>query len=98
MSVRTIETTVTFAHPFVLASFDRPQPAGTYRVVTEEEEIEGLSFPAYRRLSTTLHTPAVTVISAMREAFPVNAEDLEAALKADAGEPGLSSGADSPEE
>jgi len=39
MSVRTTETTVTFKHPFALPSFDGPQPAGTYRLVMDEEEI-----------------------------------------------------------
>ena len=49
MSVRTTETTVTFKHPFTLPSFDGPQPAGTYRLVMDEEEILGLSFLAFRR-------------------------------------------------
>jgi hypothetical protein len=44
MAVRTTETTVTFRHPFTLTSLDGPQPAGTYRLVTDEEEILGLSF------------------------------------------------------
>jgi hypothetical protein len=83
MPVRTTETTVTFARPFALGSFDAPQPAGTYRVVTEEEEIEGLSFPAYRLLSTILYTPAVSVIASLHEAFPVNAAELAAALETD---------------
>jgi hypothetical protein len=78
------ETTVTFMRPFSLASFDAVQPAGTYRLVTEEEEITGLSFPAFRRLTTTLHTPAVSVLARLRQAFPVDTADLEAALEADA--------------
>jgi len=49
--------------PFTLGSFDVPQAAGTYRVVTEEEVMEGMSSPAYRRHSTTLHTPAVTAMA-----------------------------------
>jgi hypothetical protein len=58
MSMRTTETTVTFRHPFALAGLDGRQPAGTYRLVTEEEQIPGLSFVAYRRLATMLHLPA----------------------------------------
>jgi hypothetical protein len=41
--MRTTETMVTFRHPFVLAAVAATQPAGTYRLVTEEEEIPGLS-------------------------------------------------------
>ena len=37
--MRTTETAVTFRHPFVLAALAATQPAGTYRLVTEEEEI-----------------------------------------------------------
>ena len=39
--MRTIETMVTFRHPFVLTALETAQPAGTYRLVTEEEEIPG---------------------------------------------------------
>ena len=41
---RSIETTVTFRRPFTLAALDGVQPAGTYRLVEEQEEIAGLSF------------------------------------------------------
>ncbi len=60
MSDRTTETSVTFRHPFKLASFDTEQPAGTYRLVTDEEEVLGLSFLAYRRVATMLHTPSIS--------------------------------------
>jgi hypothetical protein len=84
MPERTIETTVTFKNPFMLESFDRMQPAGTYRLVIEEEEILGLSFPAYRRTSTVLHIPACSGGSISGQAFPVAPQELEAALIADA--------------
>jgi hypothetical protein len=84
MPERTIETTVTFKHPFMLDSFDVTQPAGTYRLVIDEEEILGLSFPAYRRTSTVLHVPACSSASGSRQAFPVAAAELDAALEADA--------------
>ena len=84
MPDRTTETTVTFKNPFMLESFDRLQPAGTYRLVIDEEEIVGLSFPAYRRTSTVLHVPACASDSTSRQAFPVDPKELEAALVADA--------------
>ena len=37
--MRTTETMVTFRHPFVLTALEATRPAGTYRLVTEEEEI-----------------------------------------------------------
>jgi hypothetical protein len=59
MADRTTETTVTFKHPFSLTSLDSRQPAGTYRLVMDEEEILGLSFLAFRRTATMLHIPAL---------------------------------------
>jgi hypothetical protein len=84
MSERTTETTVTFKHPFILGSFDSAQPAGTYRLVIDEEEIIGLSFVAYRRTSTVLHAPASSTASRHQQAFPTDPGELEAALEADA--------------
>ena len=83
MQERTTETTVTFKRPFMLESFDSVQPAGTYRLVVDEEEILGLSFPAYRRTSSVLHVPAGSDASGSRQAFPVDLKELEAALEAD---------------
>jgi len=44
MTTRTNGRILTFAHPFLLKGVDRELPAGDYRVVTDEELIEGLSF------------------------------------------------------
>jgi hypothetical protein len=41
-----------------LKGVERLLPAGDYRVVTDEELIEGLSFPAYHRISTVIFVPA----------------------------------------
>ena len=41
------------------AAIDGVQPPGTYTVETEEELIEGLSFPAYRRKATVMLLPAL---------------------------------------
>src|ERR1700748_3820149 len=58
MQPRTITTHVTFKAPFRLSSLEGEQPAGTYRIETDEEQIDGLSFNAFQRLSTTLYLPA----------------------------------------
>ncbi len=54
MTKRTIKTTVTFTRPFSLGGFDGQQPAGSYSVETDEEMLEGVSFPAYRRMATMM--------------------------------------------
>lgn len=84
MTVRTTETKVRFTQPFTLSVFDARQPAGTYRLVVDEEEILGLSFLAYRRTATMLHTPAVSVQSGRHQMVEVDPEELAAALDADA--------------
>jgi hypothetical protein len=58
MTTRTSNKMVTFARPFLLKGIDREIPAGSYRVVTDEELVEGLSFPVYRRISTMIFVPA----------------------------------------
>lgn len=83
MTIRTTDTEVTFKRPFLLSAFDARQPAGTYRLVVDEEEIFGLSFLAYRRTATLLHTPAISVQSGRHQTVEVDPEELAAALAAD---------------
>ncbi|MDA1310837.1 MAG: hypothetical protein O2985_14675 [Proteobacteria bacterium] len=54
MSNRIQRTSVTFIKPFTLGRADEQLPPGTHIVETEEERLEGVSFPVYRRVSTTL--------------------------------------------
>ncbi len=54
MTSRLTTRTVTFARPFTLDEINRELPAGSYTVETEEEPLEGVSFLAYRRVSTSL--------------------------------------------
>ena len=54
MHERTTRKSVTFLHPFSLAGVDGKLEAGTYIVETVEELIDGLSFIAFRRVSTTI--------------------------------------------
>jgi hypothetical protein len=84
MTVRTRESTVTFRRPFTLSAFDRPQPAGTYRLITDEEEILGLSFLAYRQVAAMLHTPAISAPGSTHQVFVIDSEELTRALEADA--------------
>lgn len=55
MTERVTSSTIEFRRPFLLSAVDGSQPAGTYRVDTYEELVEGLSFAAYLRIETLLH-------------------------------------------
>ena len=81
--MRTIETMVTFRHPFVLAALEATQPAGTYRLVTEEEEIPGLSFVAFRRTAMMLHLPALPPTGATHQVVSVDPVEWAAVVEAD---------------
>ncbi len=83
MPVRTTETTVTFRRPFSLPEFEAPQPAGTYRLLTDEEEITGLSFVAFRRVGTMLRLPSLATSGRPEQMISIDAKDLAAALTAD---------------
>jgi hypothetical protein len=54
MTQRTVHSTITFGQPFLLSGFDEPLPAGTYKIETLEELVEGVSFPVWRRIETLL--------------------------------------------
>jgi hypothetical protein len=82
MTMRTSSKTVSFRRPFWLKGVDRMLPPADYRVVTDEELIEGLSFPAYRRISTMIFVPAPS--GSAVEMATVDPLDLEAALDRDA--------------
>ena len=45
---------VTFARPFTIEGYQPELPAGDYVVETIEEPLLGLSFPAFRRIATSL--------------------------------------------
>lgn len=85
MTMRTTTTTVTFQRPFYLKGVDRLLPPASYRVVTDEELIEGLSFPAYRRISTAIFVPAPS--GSAVEMAAIDPADLQAAQDQDAAMP-----------
>lgn len=82
MLTRTRRKTVVFARPFLLAGIDRVLPARDCRVATDEELIEGLSFAAYRRISTVIFVP--TQRGSGLEMVSVDPTDLQAAEDRDA--------------
>jgi len=84
MSTRTSRRTVTFLQPFTLLNVDGEQPAGNYTVETDEELLQGVSFPAYRRVQTLLYLHAEPGRLGMTRTVVVDTEALDAALSRDA--------------
>jgi hypothetical protein len=82
MTTRTTEMMITFHQPFCLKGVDRELPPADYRVVTDEELIEGLSFAAYRRVSTAIFVPAPS--GSAVEMVPIDPLDLQVAQERDA--------------
>jgi hypothetical protein len=78
MTTRTSSKTVIFDNPFSLKSVDQMVPAGNYRVDTDEELLEGLSFVAYRRVSTVMFLPAKSRRGSSVEMVTIDPLDLQA--------------------
>jgi hypothetical protein len=83
MTVRSTTRNVTFRHAFSLQGVDGLQPPGTYAVETDEEQIPGLSFLAYRRITTTITLPVRNRGVAARQMSTIDPADLESALARD---------------
>jgi hypothetical protein len=82
MVTRTKRVTLTFQNSFSLKGVDRRLAAGDYEVVTDEELIEELSFPVYRRVTTMILLPADARQSSI-EMVTVEPADLAAAHERD---------------
>jgi len=82
MSTRMTARTVLLRHPFILGGFERVEPAGSYLVETEEEEMDGgtVAVSAWRRISTVIHIhhPGMT------ECVTIDPAELDKALVRDA--------------
>ncbi len=82
MTTRTSSKTVTFARPFLLKGVDRIVAPGDYRVVTDEELIQELSFPVDRRVATKIFVPAAS--GHAFEMVAIDPRDLQDAQDRDA--------------
>jgi len=74
---------VTFRYPFRIKGIERQLPAGAYEVVTDEEMIEGLSFPCFRRVATLIMVPGAPPQHSSTEMISINSVDLADAQQAD---------------
>lgn len=83
MTIRTRTKEVTFVRPFVLGGLDEVLPAGAYVVETDERRVNGVSFLAYRRISTRILLPAASGNPALGRTLITSPEALEAAVARD---------------
>ena len=83
MTTRTHTHTVTFTHPFTIGGLDEVLAAGEYRIATDEELVEGLSFPVYRRILTLIELPPTFQHPNRRQLLEISPDDLEIALARD---------------
>jgi hypothetical protein len=87
MTTRSRRETVHFKHPFRIKGIDRALPAGAYEVVTDEEMIEGLSFPCFRRVATMIMVPGAAPRHSSLEMISINPADLSDARRNDTSMP-----------
>jgi hypothetical protein len=85
MTMRTSRSTVIFERPFSLKGIDRELPAGSYMIDTDEKLIEGVSFPAYRRVATTIFVPSQPGGVVSGQVVTIDPSELAAAQTRDAG-------------
>ena len=74
---------VTFRHSFTIEGLDGWQPAGTYVIEMEEELLQGLSFPAWRRVHTAIRLPQRAGTSVMEQVATIDPKALDTALAVD---------------
>lgn len=79
---RTKRRTLTFKRPFTVKGVERQLPPGDYELVTDEELIEELSFPVYRRVASWIIAPAQGAATAT-EMISIDPAELTIALERD---------------
>jgi hypothetical protein len=84
MTLRTTRTTVTFTRPFALRGVEGVRAAGSYTVETDEQLLEGVSFPVYRRVATLIFLPSRTGSVNSGEVVAIDPLELQAAQERDA--------------
>ncbi len=75
---------IRFSYPFHIKGVERTLPAGAYEIVSEDELIEGLSFPCYRRVATFIMAPAAPPYQSSIEMVSIAPLDLADAQRLDA--------------
>jgi hypothetical protein len=73
-----------FRRPFHIQWIDHAFPSGYYEVVTEKEQLHGISFLAYRRLQIYIYRQSSSNQTGLEWSYDVDPEDLAAAFARDA--------------
>jgi hypothetical protein len=84
MTTRSRRETVHFQHSFRIKGVDRLLPPGPYEVITDEELIEGLSFPCFRRVGILMMVPGAAPRHSAMEMISISSVDLSNAQREDA--------------
>ncbi|MEX0841942.1 MAG: hypothetical protein WD039_06615, partial [Xanthobacteraceae bacterium] len=84
---RSHSKSVVFSRPFELKGVDRILPPGNYRVMADEELVEELSFPVYRRTSTMIFVQAQSHQGCSVELVAIDPRDRQAAQDRDRATP-----------
>ena len=87
MTTRSRRETIHFRHSFRIRGVDRLLAPGAYEVVTDEEMIEGLSFPCFRRVATMIMMPGAPPQRSAMEMISISSIDLSDAQREDASAP-----------
>lgn len=83
MTIRTRQYTVTFNRCFFLAGFDEELPAGAYRVETDEELLDTVSFQAWRRVWAVIHLHPDAAHPGRSRSLTIDPLELDAAVARD---------------
>lgn len=87
MTMRSRREMVHFKHPFRIKGVDRQLAPGAYEIITDEEMIEGLSFPCFRRVATMMMVPGAPPQRSAMEMISISPADLSDARRIDASAP-----------
>jgi hypothetical protein len=83
LSTRVTTRVVTFEKAFMLDEIEGILPAGSYRVETEEETLDNVSFVAYRRIATHIFVPSRNGPSGGAQMWEIHPNGLTEALARD---------------
>ena len=80
---RATTRTVTFRHPFTIEGLGGWQPAGSYVIEMEDELLQELSFPAWRRVHTAIRLPQRPGAFVTEQVATIDPRVIDAALAGD---------------
>lgn len=83
MLTRTTTRTVRFNFRFTLTGVDEPQPAGDYKIETDEEQIDSTFFIGYRRTATFIYLPSQPGHRNITQLVRIEPDELDLALRND---------------